>query len=107
MPFRGVARATSATMAATSSAAIGWNRPGEILTRISSAPEAAMGRGKSRNWVGGVVGWGSPRGRDQFLLGDLGAEIAMVRPVGPDDGQRDMVPDARCGLGREKVAAGG
>src|SRR2546430_2712289 len=37
MPFRGVATATSATMAATSSAAMGWNRPGEILTVFPSA----------------------------------------------------------------------
>ena len=28
----------SATMAATSSAAMGWNRPGEILTMFPSAP---------------------------------------------------------------------
>ena len=42
------------------------------------------------------------------LLGDLGAEVAVVgRPVGSDDGQRDMVPDAGRGLRREKVAAGG
>jgi hypothetical protein len=41
-------------------------------------------------------------------LGDLGTEIAIVgRPVGSDDGERDMVPDARRGLRREKVAAGG
>jgi hypothetical protein len=41
-------------------------------------------------------------------LGDLGAEIAIVgRPVDSDDGQRDMVPDARRGLRREKIAAGG
>src|SRR6266478_9739510 len=47
-------------------------------------------------------------GLDQFLLGDLGAEIAIVgRPVRPDDGERAMVPDAGCGLRREKVAAGG
>jgi hypothetical protein len=41
-------------------------------------------------------------------LGDLDAEIAIVgRPVGSDDRKRDMVPDARCDLRREKVAAGG
>jgi hypothetical protein len=39
-------------------------------------------------------------------LGDLGAEIAIVAPVDSDDGQRDMVPDARGGLRREKVAPG-
>jgi hypothetical protein len=53
-------------------------------------------------------GVGDAGGLDQFLLGDLGAEIAIVgRPVGADDGERDMVPDAGCGLRREKVAAGG
>src|SRR5262249_18465726 len=44
---------------------------------------------------------------DQALLGDLGAEIPVLGAVGSDDGQRDMVPDARYGLRREKVAAGG
>jgi hypothetical protein len=30
-------------------------------------------------------------------LGDLGAEIAIVGgPVGSDDGERDMVPNAGC-----------
>src|SRR5882672_10850512 len=53
-------------------------------------------------------GVGDAGSLDQFLLGDLGAEVAIVgRPVGSDDGERDMVPDARCGLRREKVAAGG
>ena len=42
-----------------------------------------------------------------MLLGDLGAEIAIVgRPVGADDGERDVVLDAGSGLRREKVAAG-
>src|SRR2546430_593776 len=41
MPLRGDATATSATMAATSSAAMGWNRPGESLTVLPSALEAA------------------------------------------------------------------
>ena len=48
-----------------------------------------------------------PEVYDQFLLGDLGAEIAIVAPVDSDDGQRDVVPDAGCGLRREKVAPGG
>ena len=53
-------------------------------------------------------GVGDAGGLDQFLLGHLGAEIAIVgRPVGSDDGERDMVPDAGGGLRREKVAAGG
>jgi len=38
-------------MAATSSAAMGWNRPGEILTVFPSALEAAMAPRNSRNWV--------------------------------------------------------
>src|SRR5215471_12724726 len=50
MPFRGVASATSATMAATSSGAMGWNRPGESLTMMfPSALEAAMPPRNSRN----------------------------------------------------------
>ena len=52
--------------------------------------------------------YGMPEACDQFLLGDLGAEIAVVgRPVGSDDGERDMVPDARGGFRRVKIAAGG
>jgi hypothetical protein len=51
MPFRGGASATSATTAATSSAAIGWNRPGEILTTFPSVLSAAMPPRNSRNWV--------------------------------------------------------
>jgi hypothetical protein len=43
----------------------------------------------------------------QFILHDLGAEIAIIGPVGSDDGERDMVPNARCGsLRRQKVASG-
>jgi hypothetical protein len=51
IPFRGAASATSATKAATSSAAMGWNRPGEILTLFPAALEAAMPSRNSRNWV--------------------------------------------------------
>ena len=43
--------ATSATMGATSSAAMGWNKPGESLTTFPSAPESAMAPRNSRNWV--------------------------------------------------------
>src|SRR2546422_1575810 len=50
MPLRGAASATSATMAATSSAAMGWKRPGESLTMLPSALEAAMPPRNSRNW---------------------------------------------------------
>ncbi len=60
------------------------------------------------NWVERMMVYGHAGGHDQFLLGDLGAEVAIVwRPISSDDGERDMVPDARCGLRREKVAAGG
>src|SRR5262249_30330565 len=51
MPFRGPASATSATNAATSSAAIGWNKPGDSLTLVPSVAESAMARRNSRNWV--------------------------------------------------------
>src|SRR5882724_11169141 len=106
MPFRGAASATSATIGATSSAAMGWNRPGESLTTFPFVLSAAMPPRNSRNWADDGVG--DAGGLDQFLLGDLGAEIAIVRhPVGSDDGERDMVPDSGCGLRREKVAPGG
>src|SRR5215813_5948317 len=53
-------------------------------------------------------GVGDSGGLDQFLLGDLGTEIAIVgRPIGSDDGERDVMPDAGDGLRRVKVAAGG
>src|SRR4029079_610514 len=50
-------------------------------------------------------GIGDAGGLDQFLLGDLGAAIAVVgRPVGSDDGERDMMSDA-CGCFRgEEIA---
>ena len=52
--------------------------------------------------------YGTPASLDQLLLGDLGAEIAIVRIRSvADDGERDMVSDTGCGLRREKVAAGG
>jgi len=37
--------------AATSSAAMGWNCPGEILTLFASVLESAIPRRNSRNWV--------------------------------------------------------
>src|SRR5262249_7422453 len=52
--LRRAARATSATAAATSSAAMGWNRPGEILTVFPSALESAPRR-DSRNWGGRMM----------------------------------------------------
>jgi hypothetical protein len=67
-----------------------------------------------RRWCRGIPelggaddGVGDAGSLDQFLLGDLGAEVAVVgRPVGSDDGERDVVPDAGGGLGRKKVAPG-
>src|SRR6202030_3132913 len=106
MPFRGAARATSATMAATSSAALGWNRPGELLTMFPSALEAAMPPNEFQELGRADDGVGDAGGLDQFLLGDLGAEIAIVGPVDRDDGERDVVPDAGGGLRRDKVAPG-
>src|SRR6516225_6333718 len=106
MPPRGAASATSATMAATSSAAMGWKRMGGSLTMFPSALESAMPGRNSMNWVA-HDGVGDARGLDQFLLGEFGAEIAIVGPVDCDDGECHMVPDTGCGLRREKVAAGG
>jgi len=50
-----------------------------------SALEAAMAPRNSRNWVERMM-VGNAGGLDQFFLGDLGAEIAIVAPVGSDDG---------------------
>ena len=46
-------------------------------------------------------------GRYQPFLGDLGAEVAVVAAVDSDDGQSNMMPDARDSLGRQKIAPGG
>src|SRR5215472_8585328 len=72
-----------------------------IRTRIGDGAEEfhKLGRADDRERDAG--------GYDQFFLGEFGAEVAIVAPVDSDDGQRDMVPDARGGLRREKVAAGG
>src|SRR5215207_242718 len=49
---------------------------------------------------------GDARGLDQFLLGDLGAEVAVVGcPVSSDDGKTNMVTDPGLGLRRQEVAA--
>ena len=86
MPFRGGARATSATTPATSSAAIGWNSPGETLTLFADD------------------GVGDAGGLDQLLLGNLGAEIAIVRKtIGADNRQGDVVFDSRFRFGSEKI----
>src|SRR5215468_11124222 len=106
MPFRGAASATSATIGATSSAAIGWNRPGGSLTMFPSGTFGGDAAEEFQELGRADDGVGDAGGRDQFLLGDLGAEIAIVAQVGSDDGERDMVPDAGCGLRRKKVAPG-
>src|SRR6478672_2996244 len=94
-------------MAATSSAAMGWNKPGESLTVFSFAPSSAMPRRNSRNCVERMM-VGMPEASISLSWATYGAEIAILRrPVGSDDGERDMVPDAGSGLRSEKVAAGG
>src|SRR5215813_12320863 len=60
MPLRGGASATSATAAATATAAIGWNRPGEILTLFPAALESAMAPRNSMNWVERMMVYGMP-----------------------------------------------
>jgi len=47
--------ATSATIAATSSAAMSWNRTGGSLTMFPSALESAMPPRNSRNWVARLI----------------------------------------------------
>src|SRR6516165_2283274 len=87
MPLRGDASATLATMAATSSAAMGWNRPGASLITFPSALAAAIAAEEFQKLGGADDGVGNAGSLDQFLLGDLGAEVAIVgRPVGSDDG---------------------
>jgi hypothetical protein len=104
MPFRGTVSATSATIEATSSAAIGWNETGGSLTESPSAAESAMPPTNSRKLGRANNGVGDAGGLDQFLLGEFRAKIAIVGPVDCDDGKRDVVPDARYSLRREKIA---
>jgi hypothetical protein len=80
---------------------------GGSLTMFPSALESAMPPRNYHELDSTDDGVGDARGLDQFLLGEFGAEIAIVGPVDCDDGQRDMVLDTRCGLRREKVAPGG
>jgi hypothetical protein len=77
-------------------------KPDDVSIRTfgGDAAEEFQKLGRADDCVGDAGGF------DQFLLGDLGAEIAIVAPIDSDDGQRDMVPDARGGLRREKVAPG-
>jgi len=86
--------AASATMAATSSDRDRLEQDGRDLTLLPSTLESAMPPRNSMNWVARTIVYGRRRPH-QFLLGDLGAEIAVVRPVDGDDRQCDMVPDTQ------------
>ncbi len=71
-------------------------KPDDISTRTSIGDGAEefheLGRADD--------GVGDAGGHDQVLLGDLGAKIAILAPVGADDGERDVVPG---GLGSTEV----
>jgi hypothetical protein len=100
------ASATSATMAATSSAAMGWNRPGESLTMFPSALECGDAAEEFQELGRADDGVGDAGGLDQFLLGDLGAEIAIVasgrfrRWTARHGAGRPLRPPPREGCGR-------
>ena len=96
------------TAAARSAAAIGWIAP--------AAGARCRPRWRRRRCAGGTrrTAWrarsstGSAGAPDQLLLRDLGPEVAAVgQPVGADDRQGDVVPDAGRGLGVQQVARGG
>src|SRR2546429_298867 len=86
MPFRGAASATSAVMAATSSAAVGWEKPGGSPTLLSSPPLEGRGAGEfggpspvmllPRLWGGAATTWW-PRWRRR------GTIFEPIRPVPP------------------------
>jgi hypothetical protein len=107
MPFRGAATATSATIGSNVVCRDGLEQnarkpdPVSIRTRIGDAAEEFHELGRADDRVGDA------RGLNQFLLGEFGAEIAIVGPVDCDDGECHVVPDAGCGLRRKKVAPGG
>ena len=85
---------------------MGWNRTGGILTLPPSELEFGDAAEKFHELGRADDGVGDARGFDQFLLGELGAEIAILGPVDRDDGERDVVADACRNLRREKVALG-
>src|SRR4051794_11874497 len=59
----------------------GWKPdPVSIRTRFGDTAEEFQKLGRADNGVG------DPGVLDQFLLGDLGAEVAIIAPVGSDDG---------------------
>src|SRR2546422_1026915 len=72
MPFRGAASATSAVIAATASAAIGWNRPGGNPAMLSSAPGAAPAPGNCTERGGRVMGEGRGGAAVVAALADSG-----------------------------------
>jgi hypothetical protein len=80
---------------------MGWNRPGGSLTILSFGTRSDDAAEKFHELRRADDGVGNARGDDQLLLGGFGAEIAVVRPVYSNDGKRDMVPDACCGLRRK------
>ncbi len=106
MPFRGAASATIGDVGSNVIRRDGLEQAGRkpdrvsIRTHIGDASEEFHELGRADDGVGDAGGL------DQFLLGDLGAEIAIVAPVGSDDRECDMVLHAGCGLRRKKVAAG-
>jgi hypothetical protein len=104
MPFRGAASATSATIGATSSAANGLEQAGRkpdyfsLRAGISDAAEEFKELRRADDRVRDAGGL------DQFLLRELGAEVAILWAIDAHDRQGNVVLDARSGLGREKVA---
>ncbi len=107
MPLRGAASVISATMAATSSAAMGWNRQGGSLTTVPSATRSGDAADEFEELGRANDGVRMPDATIESFLRDLGTEIAVVRPVCCDDGERDMVPYTRRTLRREKVVPRG
>ena len=107
MPSAGARWLTSHTAAATSSAAIGWNRreaterrhhPSPVRDPLHELEELRGANDRVRNR--GPV--------DQLLLGDLRPQVAAVGDaVGPDHREGDEVPNAGLGRGREQVGGGG
>ena len=73
----------------------------EKLIKTSGIPYTIIRATQFLEFLGGIAdssaddGVGDAGGHDQFLLGDLGAEIPNVGPVDCDDGERDVVPDPR------------
>ena len=86
MPFRGGARAASATTGSDVVRGDGLEQERRksdrvsIRARIGDAAEEFHELGRADDGVGDASGL------DQFLLGELGAEIAIVGPVDCDDG---------------------